>query len=212
MNRTQDPTKETDKYGSGKHGYSEGSPGVVSPTRLRATDANAWQEEIVRTIEAAGLTPDAADLGQLAVAAALLPFQKMAVYGLTGITSDYLTFAAISGISNPSGWSLSESDTRITAPAAGVYAVFFQAAFTSPDTTNPTDVGVFLRDSASVNLSRFITKRTSATAAHVVQVNGFAVVNNTVGTFKLRTVDVAQDVALPGGLESQNLIAIVKVR
>ena len=44
--------------------------GVTQGTALVADDMNAHQEEIVRAIEAAGLAPDASDLGQLAKAMA----------------------------------------------------------------------------------------------------------------------------------------------
>ena len=51
MKRTSDTTKQTDKFGSGKHGYTEGTPGVTAPTRVRAADLDMLQEELANAVE-----------------------------------------------------------------------------------------------------------------------------------------------------------------
>lgn len=69
MDRTAATGKAVDLYGSGKHGFEDKDVGAgKAGTEYIAADQNAHQEEIVRVIEAFGLTPSAADLGQLAEA------------------------------------------------------------------------------------------------------------------------------------------------
>ncbi len=84
---SSEPTKATDLFGSGKHGYTETLP---APTKWRAPAANGVQEEIVRTIEAAGLVPSADDLGQLARALDAM-LEAMSLLNYSVIESGTLT-------------------------------------------------------------------------------------------------------------------------
>lgn len=51
MKRISDISKQADKFGSGKHGYTEGTPGLVSPSRIRADAMDHLQEELANAIE-----------------------------------------------------------------------------------------------------------------------------------------------------------------
>lgn len=60
MRRVSHTTKATDLFGAGKHGFTDGEASSQTPgTRLTAVFTNDVQEELCRTIEDAGLTPDA---------------------------------------------------------------------------------------------------------------------------------------------------------
>lgn len=64
-----DPTKVTDKFGTGRDGWTEGNPDTELPaTILKSASLNWVQENIVRTIENADLTPTAGDFTQLTTA------------------------------------------------------------------------------------------------------------------------------------------------
>ncbi len=56
MHRIDSATAEADKFGAGKNGYTEGTPGVLSPTETTADHINAFQEELIAPIEALGTT------------------------------------------------------------------------------------------------------------------------------------------------------------
>jgi hypothetical protein len=68
MYRIDDPTGSANENGTGKAGYTEGSPGVTLPSRVRAAHLNAFQEELCRTIESAGVTLAKASNDQLGLA------------------------------------------------------------------------------------------------------------------------------------------------
>lgn len=146
MDRTSDTTKHTDKFGAGKHGYREAGPGVV-PTRIRATDADSWSEEIVRAIEGAGLTPDANDLGQLLLAIKALigrdQVKACAVGFATGAVGDATPFSfSTAAVANPSlsadtGFSVDLGNDEITVPTTGRYeatlSMLAASALSGPD-------------------------------------------------------------------------------
>lgn len=54
--RIDSSTKEVDKFGSGKHGYTEGVPGVTPATETTADAFDMFQEEICNVIEGNGVT------------------------------------------------------------------------------------------------------------------------------------------------------------
>lgn len=58
MRRIDSGTEETDKHGTGRDGFTEGTPGSVPPTALDANWFDAIQEEVCRAIE---LTDEALD-------------------------------------------------------------------------------------------------------------------------------------------------------
>lgn len=68
MQRATAASKKVDLFGSGKHGYTDGSPGVEAPTVLNSAAMNPIQEEIAQTIELLGLTVGGSANTQLAAA------------------------------------------------------------------------------------------------------------------------------------------------
>lgn len=66
MKRIDSSTKAVDLFGSGKHGYQDGNPGLgILATALNASVFNNVQEEIAGVVEAAGITLDGAVYTQL---------------------------------------------------------------------------------------------------------------------------------------------------
>lgn len=68
MRRIDSPNRAVDLFGAGKDGFKAAVSGVAPATELTPDWFNAVQEAIVRTIEAAGLGPSAADLDQFTTA------------------------------------------------------------------------------------------------------------------------------------------------
>lgn len=69
MYRINTPTKATDLFGAGKHGFRNGDiGGAVVATKLNAAFWNMLQETIVRFIEGAGIVLDEEDYDQLTAA------------------------------------------------------------------------------------------------------------------------------------------------
>lgn len=58
MFRADDPDADANANGTGKAGYTEGSPGVTAPTPVRADALNNIQEELCLAVEDAGITLD----------------------------------------------------------------------------------------------------------------------------------------------------------
>ena len=66
MDRIQTSTKAVDKFGAGKPGFTAGNPSTGTPaTQLSEVFFDSVQEELCAVIEAAGITLDPADRGQL---------------------------------------------------------------------------------------------------------------------------------------------------
>lgn len=66
MKRIDTPTRERDKHGVSRDGFTDGDPSTgVPPTNLTDSWFDHVQEEIARVIENAGVTLNDADLGQL---------------------------------------------------------------------------------------------------------------------------------------------------
>lgn len=66
MDRINTPTKATDLFGAGKHGFKDGNLGLgIFPTDFDAEWCNAQQEEKMNVIEVAGVVPDAGIFTQL---------------------------------------------------------------------------------------------------------------------------------------------------
>ena len=69
MRRINTLNKDTDAFGAGKHGWKNGVPGTGNrPTEGQAEWFNALQEEVARTIEAAGIALDGSSYSQLQAA------------------------------------------------------------------------------------------------------------------------------------------------
>ncbi|MGZ4959337.1 MAG: hypothetical protein ACXV7J_08795 [Methylomonas sp.] len=69
MKRIDTPNRSTDLFGAGKDGFRDGNKAAgIAATEFNASWANSVQEEIVKVIEAAGITLNAADLTQLLAA------------------------------------------------------------------------------------------------------------------------------------------------
>ena len=54
--RIDGTNKEVDKFGAGKHGFTEGTPGSVAPTAVSEDWLDGVQEEICNVIESNGVT------------------------------------------------------------------------------------------------------------------------------------------------------------
>lgn len=66
MKRIDTSTKSTDKFGAGKHGFTNGNPVTPIPsTQLDETWCDNLQEEIANVVEAAGIVLNGADRTQL---------------------------------------------------------------------------------------------------------------------------------------------------
>lgn len=82
MERIQTSTKSVDKFGAGKHGFTNGNPSTGTPsTQLDEAWCDSLQEEIANTIEGAGLTLNLADRTQLrqAITAMVTGAQKAVI-------------------------------------------------------------------------------------------------------------------------------------
>lgn len=73
--RNDDPDADATANGTGRPGYTDGTPGVTAPTPARDVDLNMFQEEIVRTVERMGLTLDKTNNEQLSQALKLAQAQ-----------------------------------------------------------------------------------------------------------------------------------------
>ncbi|WP_295537404.1 hypothetical protein [uncultured Pseudacidovorax sp.] len=72
MKRIDTLTAVPDLFGSGKPGFRDGDlAAALAATNLNALFCNGLQEEIIRVIEAAGLTPSGTNLAQLLAALSL---------------------------------------------------------------------------------------------------------------------------------------------
>lgn len=65
MERITHSTRLVDANGSGRDGYTEGTPGVTPASVVTASALNSIQEEIARAIEMHGITLDGGDMEQL---------------------------------------------------------------------------------------------------------------------------------------------------
>lgn len=84
MRRITTPTRAQNKFGAGKDGFRDGDlASGVYPTDLNADWFDQVQEEIARVIEAAGLTLDGTNLGQL-----LLALSRPGVFTTPGATDN----------------------------------------------------------------------------------------------------------------------------
>ena len=94
MKRIDTATRAIDLFGAGKDGFKDGNLALgVAPTDFNAAWPNGMQEEVLTVIEAAGLTPDGADLTQLRQAIAKLT---------TGRLLRTLVYSRVAGVQNVS--------------------------------------------------------------------------------------------------------------
>lgn len=87
MKRIDTSTVEEDKFGTGRDGFTNGSPGVTPPTQLDETWFDHAQEELARAIEGSGQTLDDTNYNQLddAVHFSTLCSPNAACYVLSGL-------------------------------------------------------------------------------------------------------------------------------
>lgn len=92
MDFIQTSNKQVDKFGVGKHGFSAGDPGGGVPaTYFSNLWADGVQQEIINSIEAAGLVPSGADLSQLLKAIQILARRRSGAWCAAGGTVDAIT-------------------------------------------------------------------------------------------------------------------------
>lgn len=171
MERITGATADANANGTGKSGFSDGSPSGGLPTVLTPEWCNQVQEEIVGAIEAAGLTPSGADTGQLlqAVAAgapilcadtgAANALVLSPVVGGPGVLIDGLTVRARVAVSNTAAATLDYNGTgakTITqADVSGVlrsgvfYTFVYNATTTEWETAGALGEGQAWRDVAA---------------------------------------------------------------
>jgi hypothetical protein len=92
MQRVTHSTKDTDLFGTGKHGYQEGPP---TATVLTAASMNLVQEEIARTVEGYGGVLSATNYGQMV---ALLQMARARDHILESTIVDTGTGQIVTGI------------------------------------------------------------------------------------------------------------------
>jgi len=155
MHRIDSTTKSVDKFGSGKHGYTEGTPGVTAATETTAETFDEVQEEICETIEGAGTTLAKGTRTQLRDA-----IKKLAANGVVGswetilpsgkafdlndiVYSEELElFVAVGAADGVDGYILTSSDGyRWTERAGGAKNVTLNGVAWSPSLTLFVAVG-----------------------------------------------------------------------
>lgn len=110
MRRVSHATKQIDKHGSGKHGFTDGEASTQTPpTAIVAADMDAHQEEIANVVEGAGITLDPNDNTQLLAAIT-------ALIGASGTTISPASFGTDQSDWNPTGWATAAT-VRITTSA-----------------------------------------------------------------------------------------------
>ena len=173
MQRVTDPTAEANKFGSGKSGHSEGVPGLIVPTRIRATWLDGVQEEIVRTIEGAGLTPSSS-LDQLTAAIRLLGLGTYCLLDVAG-SSDGTTKFDLGIVQQSGGFSMASDE--VTPPQSGRYLILFTAPLaTCSDTTSPLEVQLIF----ALGAATFGAYRPTAGASDNIPIFGFGVVSTAI--------------------------------
>lgn len=124
MERINGSAVATDLHGAGKDGFRDGNKALgIAATVVNAEFMNAVQEEIVRTIEAGGLTPTAADNTQLLQAINRLirkPSDKIVRVASTAAINLAAPGANIDGIAMVAGDTFLEKDNA-TQASRGIY-------------------------------------------------------------------------------------------
>lgn len=169
MDRIDDPSKQADKFGVGKAGFTNGDPGLVDPTAVPAEWLDGVQEEIIRAIEAGGLTPDAGDLGQLS--AVLQNLQNYAVRydcNASGLASG--SKFTIDGPFVGDGGDTSffpVSSNEIVVPANGVYLISLDLELKDlSSSSNPQALAVLLT-AGSATYTMTALRHSATTGDHV---------------------------------------------
>jgi len=166
MDRINDPTAEADKFGAGKDGFTEGDPGLVDRTIVRAAWLDGVQEEIVRVIEGAGLTPSSADLGQLLKS--VRKSLRFAVCAISGTSVAASTNFTMTLLAQSGGFSVASN--QLTPPADGYYLVLFFGRVLTADTSNPANVTLTV-DNGSGDDMIYVDYRPTASASDPVTVS-----------------------------------------
>jgi hypothetical protein len=143
MHRIDTAHRDVDLFGSGKDGFTNGTPGGDSPTETDADHFNALQEELCGVVESVGNVLDKDDNGQ--VLQAFEALQQLAlmrtmwtvrthganetVWGAAFSTDDYL-FVLVGSSTGASPYIITSNDgrtwtARTEATAVDLYAVNF---------------------------------------------------------------------------------------
>ena len=166
MERITGPTVDEDLHGSGKDGFTEGNQSTEAPTIVTSNWLNGVQEEIITTIEAAGLTPSGGNLSQLLAAIALL--HNYAYCEVSASAHAANTDFDLATLTQRGGFALA-SDT-LDIPATGTYLIALRMQLASSDTANPASLILAIKDGITTLLGTGTQMRFSTNASHTVTV------------------------------------------
>lgn len=80
MHRIDTPSRQKDKFGAGKDGFTQGDPQTgTQATQVSASFLDAVQEELIGVLSMASMQPDKSDFGQVAKAIQLIAFSSYPV-------------------------------------------------------------------------------------------------------------------------------------
>jgi hypothetical protein len=203
--RIDDPTADADLFGSGKDGFTEGDPGLVAPTQVRAAWLNGIQEEVVGVIEDAGLTPDAGDLGQL-----LTALNTRTAYMHCDVSGNAITAGnklTLSNVAESGGFVVASNE--ITMPSNGWYLICVMVHAKFANTSDPQTCDLLLNGSVVL---KFQTLRGSASANDYVQLIAFSLVGSTFsGAFSLQNGATGGAVSVLSGAVGTSTIDIIRL-
>jgi len=138
--RIDSVNKQVDKFGSGKHGYTEGEPGVTPATETTEDAFDMFQEEIIGPVEHMAIPLDKTDHGQL-IDAIKAMFQVFSIENLSSESNVALNLDLRSVAHNGSDLFVGVGETD------GVDSLIV----TSPDGQTWTRRGVGTLDNVNLN-------------------------------------------------------------
>jgi hypothetical protein len=141
MKRVSNASRATNLFGTGKDGYTAGSPGVTQATRIEAASMNMFQEELAGSIEQAGYALDASLFTQARDVAlsqrelsAMIGAQAINVSGYSGSFADFATngLGLVVGVGSGGGIYTSPdfgNTWSVSTPAASFSGTFRSVAY-----------------------------------------------------------------------------------
>lgn len=118
MRRTDDTYKSTDKFGSGKHGFTDGVLDTTPATIVHADDMDHHQEELCRVVEAFGCTPAGSAYSQVLGALQMADLERSLLPQRVFTTPGTATLRAVCG---PPAVNLSSRQACSVGDSAAIY-------------------------------------------------------------------------------------------